>query len=173
MKKRHKFLIGLVGLVGSGKTHAAKFFVKELGAVHIRTDAIRVQLRKQGKTYDAAPRIARKQWENALARGRSVIADFDAIRPERQKELRNTAGRFQAKPIFVEIKTPQSLILKRLQRHSYSKNDIFRNAGEAIRIYFIRRKLHRRPLRPKPDFVINNARPLEPQLAKVIKKLKG
>jgi len=167
------FLVAFIAPVGSGKTYVARIISKKLGAVHVRTDDIRVELRKKGKAYSRAPRIARELAEKALKGGKSVVLDFDAYRPQKQKELKCIAKRFAARAVFIRIKTPEKLILKRLNEHRYSKRDLFQNAKEAIRVYYIRKSLHLRKnkLQNKPDFVIDNSRPLRSQIEKIIKKL--
>ena len=99
--------------------------------------------------------------------------DFDAIRPVRRAELQRSAKKFGARVFIIQVVTPERLILTRLHRHRYTRRDFFKNAAEAARVYFMRRKLHARPLRPAADFVINNARPLTPQIRKIIKRMKG
>ena len=175
MANKKKFLIAFIGPVGSGKTYIARILARKLGAVHVRADDIRVALRRRGKaaSISAVRKIAAEKMQEGFRRGKSAVSDFDAVLSKRRRELARFAKRCGAKAVFVKVETPEKIILKRLRRHRYGKNDLFRSKEEAIRIYFIRRKLHRKPLRPKPDFVINNARPLEPQIYKIVKKLKG
>lgn len=171
--KRKFLLIAFIGPVGSGKTYIARILARKLGALNVRTDDIRVALRRKGKPYSQAPRIAKHMTEEALAKRKSVVLDFDAVRVMKQREYRNFAKHFGAHPVFVKVRTPEKIILRRLRRHRYAKSDLFQSAAEAIRVYLMRRKFHKRKLKSKPDFVINNARPLGPQLRRVIEKLKG
>ena len=173
MPIKNKFLIAFIGPVGSGKTYVARVLARKLAAVHIRTDDIRVLLRRRGKSYSRSPEIAKRMTEDALHKGKSAVLDFDAVRYRRRSELKKLARSFGVKAAFIQVKTPEKIILSRLRRHRYTKKDLFRSAGEAVRVYYIRRKFHQKPLRPKPDFVINNARPLGPQLQKVIQKLRN
>lgn len=175
MANKKKFLIAFIGPVGSGKTYIARILARKLGAVHVRADDIRVVLRRRGKaaSISVVRRVGLGKMERGLRNGKSVISDFDAVLTKRRRELARFAKRFGARAVFIQVKTPEDIVLKRLRRHRYGKNDLFSSAKEAIRIYFIRRKLHRKPLRPKPDFVINNARPLEPQLRRVVKRLRN
>lgn len=172
MRKR-KLLIAFIGPVGSGKTYIARRLSQRLGAVHIRTDDIRVALRKRGKSYSTAGRMAKHRAEGALEKGKSIVLDFDAVRSAKQREYRKFAKRFGARSVFIKVRTPEKIILSRLRRHRYTRRDLFQSAAEAIRVYFMRRKFHQRKLKSKPDFVINNARPLEPQIRRIVKNLKG
>lgn len=178
LKKHDKFLIAFAGPVGSGKTHVAKILAKKLKAVHIRTDDIRVKLRQLGKSFSPATRIAEGLTADALRQGRSAISDFDAVRPQRQKDLRRLASKYGAAFVLIRVETPEKLILSRLRRHRYTKNDFFGDPRHAIRVYFIRKRFHAKLERTggqmKPDFIfINNARSLEPQVAKIVRELKG
>ena len=166
-------LIALMGPVGSGKSHIAKIFAKKLQAVHIRTDDIRVKLREQGKAYTEARRIAARLHDDALSKGQSVIADFDAVLPRRQRELAKVAKKYGALFFLIAINTPEKIILARLRKKRYTKKELFQNAEEAIRVYFIRKKLHEKGLHAIPDFAINNGMPLEPQIEPIIKKMKN
>ena len=173
MKQKTHLLIALMGPVGSGKSYIATILAKKLHAVHIRTDDIRVELRTQGKTYDAAPRIAADLREQALAEAKSVIADFDAVLPRRKRELAKVAKKYGASFFLVAVNTPEKTILARLRKKRYTKKELFQNADQAIRVYFIRKQLREKGLRATPDFAINNGTPLAPQIQKIIKKITG
>ena len=160
-----------MGPVGSGKSYIAKILAKKLGAVHIRTDDIRVELREKGKTYNAAPRIAADVRDQALSRGKSVIADFDAVLPRRKRELARMAKKYGAAFFLIAVNTPEKIILARLRKKRYTKKELFQNAEEAIRVYFMRKTAREKGLRATPDFAINNAKPLAPQIQQIINKI--
>ena len=172
MKKKTKLLIGFISPSGSGKTYIAKILAGKLRAVHIRTDDIRVALRRIGESYSSAPMRAGRARDAALAAGKSVVMDFDAVLLKRRQELAAVAKRFGARLFFIRVKTPEHVILARLRRHRYT-NGFFRSAREAIRTYYIRRALHRKQLLPRADFVINNARPSAPQIRRIVDRIKG
>ena len=171
MKQPSLLLIALTGPVGSGKSYIAKILAKKLHAAHIRTDDIRVQLRAQGKRYDPAPRIAAQLRDTALSERKSVIADFDAVLPRRKRELARVAKKYSASFFLIAVNAPEKTILARLQKKRYTKKELFQNAEEAIRVYFIRKAARKRGLRATPDFAINNGKPLKPQIERIIKKL--
>ncbi|MDP3770594.1 MAG: ATP-binding protein [bacterium] len=173
MLNRKKILIALTGPVGCGKSHIARILSKKLEAVHIRTDDIRVALRTKGKAYDAAPRIAAIMRDKALSTGTSVIADFDAVLPRRQRELAAIAKKWEARFFLIRIETPEKIILSRLAKKHYTKKELFKNAAEAIRVYHIRKKLHEKQLQPTADFVINNGNLLDPQIQKIVKRIRA
>lgn len=165
------FLIALTAPVGSGKSYIANILAKKLDAVHIRTDDVRIALRAEGKSYGAAPRISADLINKSLFYGKSVIADFDTVLPIRQQELRRTAKKHGARFFLIRIQTPEELIIRRLRKKRYPKNDIFLNADHAIRVYFIRKKLHKKTPHASADFIINNGKPLGSQIQKIVKAL--
>lgn len=171
--KPSKYLIAFVGPVGSGKTYLAKRLARRLEAVHINTDAIRVRLRRHDQSMSRAISIANRLRLQTLSKGRSVISDFDAILPRRQAELKRLAERFGAKFILIRVKTPERLILARLKQKRYTASDLFRNAGEAIRIYFLRKKFHRKHSRFTSGLTIDNSKLLGQQIDKIVKSIKG
>ena len=164
--------MAFMGPVGSGKSYIAKIFAKKLKAILMRTDDIRIQLREHKKPYTSAPRIAARLRDQALAQDKSVIMDFDAVLPRRQKELAATARRYSAYFFLIRIDTPEPLILQRLRAKHYTKKELFKNAEEATRVYHIRKKLHTKQLQTCPNFVINNAKPPTLQIQQIIKKIK-
>lgn len=171
--EKRPFIIALVGVVGSGKTHVARILAKRLQAVRITTDDIRVGLRKRRTSYHQAPNITARRAERLLRNGTSVILDFDAVNPARRRELRRRAGRLGARIYIISIKTPERLILARLRRKRYTPGDLFENAAEAIRVYFMRKKFRKKFPRFTPNLTIDNSRPLEPQIARIVNTVAG
>lgn len=171
-RRRHLFIIALIGPVGSGKTYVAQILARELGARRINTDAIRVALRRQHTPENRAIPIANRLQEKFLARGESLILDHDVVNPVRRRELRERLRNFGVKIYFLHIRTPERLILARLRRKRYNPSrDLFRSAEEAIRVYYFRKKFHTRQQRFRPDFTIDNAKPLRPQVERVVERI--
>lgn len=170
--KPQPFVIATIGPVGSGKTYVATILARRLGARHINTDVIRVALRRQHKPENRAIPIANRLQEKLLARGESLILDHDIVNPVRRRELHGRLREFGVKIYFLQIRTPERLILARLRRKRYTGRDLFRNADEAIRVYHFRKKFHRTRQRFTPNFTIDNARPLGPQINRIVKEIK-
>ena len=78
-KTKEPVLIAMIGLVGSGKSTVAKFVASKIGAKLLSGDKIRLQLRKEGKSYDQKGQIMESEALKALKMGRSVILDSDHI----------------------------------------------------------------------------------------------
>lgn len=174
MKKGDSILIAFSGPVGSGKTYIARILAKKLKAVHINTDEIRWKLKLQGRPISRAIPIARRLRHEMLAQGKSVIVDFDAVLPRRQRELRADAKKYGARFFLIKIKVSEKIILKRLQSKYYAQHGIFRKIWpqkNPVGVYFMRKIWHEKKFHTRPDFVIHNARLLAPQIRKVIKKL--
>ena len=79
--------------------------------------------------------IGRKRVESSLKKGVSVIADFDATNPEREKELRALADKYGARLVGILVTVPEEVILERLRMKKYTSHDLFQRAEEAIRVH--------------------------------------
>ncbi|GEM_PF-2827119 len=169
--RRSPFIIAFVGVVGSGKTYLAKILARRLRAKRITTDDIRVALRERGESYDSAPTITRQRAETCLRRGQSVILDFDAINPDRDREFRELAQLANARLYRIEVRTSERLIIVRLRRKTYTPRDLFRNAEQAIRVYFQRNKFRKKFSHIRANFTVQNDLPLEPQINKIVKHI--
>lgn len=173
LSQRGLFVIAMIGPVGSGKTHIAKMLARQLGARRLNTDAVRVALRRKHESESQAIAISHRRQERLLARGHSLILDYDHVNPARRGELQERLRPFEARAYFVRIETPERLILARLKRKRYTGRDLFKDAEEAIRIYHMRKRFHERPQRFSPDFAIDNTKPIEPQIEKIAETIKG
>lgn len=186
-KQSRPFVIAMIGPVGSGKSHVARMLARTLGAVHLRTDDVRVRLRRRGQSMHHAVPAMRRRAEALLRRGVPVILDSDFVNPEKRRELEGLLAPLGARPYFIEIGTPEPLILARLREKRYTADDLFPNAGEAIRVYYVRKKFRakfelagRPPAgragsggRFRPDFTVDNTKPLGPQIGRIAKRIMG
>ncbi|MDP3727420.1 MAG: ATP-binding protein [bacterium] len=177
-RKRHPFVIALIGPVGSGKSYVARILASKLGAVHLRTDDVRVTLRRRGQSMYDAVSVMRHRAEALLRRGMPVILDSDFVNPEKRRELERLLAPLGARLYFIEVDTPEPLILARLRENRYTADDFFPNAEEAIRVYYVRKKFRAKfestltlGGRFKPDFTVDNTEPLGPQIGKIVKEV--
>ena len=168
-------IIALIGPIGSGKTYVARMLARRLGIVHLRTDDIRMRLARRGQPISRAIAISDQRREQALSAGRSVILDFDAVRVKKQQELKALAKHHGARIFFVQVKAPQQLILERLRSQRYPIPGVFNSLQHALLAYFSRRRFHRRKLRCRQLFVIDNsgAKPLRPQITRIVERIQG
>lgn len=120
-----------------------------------------------------APRITERRARQWLQKGTSVVLDFDAVNPKRTVEFGALAREFGAQLYLIRIEVPRELIVARLKQKRYTSRDLFRDAGEAIRVHFERTKVRKQFRSPQPDFVINNAVSLGPQVEHVVRRIKG
>lgn len=168
----YPFVIAMIGTVGSGKSYVAERLSRALGASHLRTDDVRVRLRRHGQPMQKAIPLLQRQAETLLRQGKSVVLDSDFINPAKRRNLRRKAASFGAELYFIKIEVPEHVILARLRQKRYTSRDLFRNAEDAVRVHYIRRKFHDKPQRFSPDFTIDNAEPLEPQIEEIARKIK-
>ena len=169
------FVLAMIGPIGSGKTYVARILARRLGAQHVRTDDIRMRLARHGKPISRAITLANRLHEQAVAKGRSVILDFDAVRSERQREIKALGKHYGARVYFIRVKAPERVILERLRAQHYPIPGVFNDVQHALLAYFNRRRFHRKKLRVRPLFVIDNggSKPLGPQIDLVVKRIKG
>ncbi len=172
-QKQRPFVVAMIGPVGSGKTYIAKILAKRLRAQRFTTDDIRRRLARQGQSISRAIAISDKLREQALSRQRSIILDFDAVRAQKHRELKALAKRHGGRIYFVRVKAPEAVILKRLRSQRYPIPGVFNSLKYALLAYFSRRRFHRRPLRARPLFVIDNsgAQPLGPQIDRIVRNI--
>ncbi len=174
MRRAQKpFVIAMIGLVGSGKSYIAERLSHTLGASHLCTDDARVRLRRRGRPMHKAISLLRRRAEFLLRQGKSVILDSDFINPAKRRDLRRRATSFGARTYFIRVEAPERLILARLRKKRYTGRDLFRNAEHAVRVHHIRKKLHEKFGGFKPDFVIDNGRPLKPQIEKIAGEMRS
>ena len=104
MKKRttnRPVIIAMIGLVGSGKSSAARELAKRIGATVIKSDDIRVELRKLGEPYERVRVIAENATLEIVKQGGNVILDSDFIDPTKRASLREKVRGVSAELVFV------------------------------------------------------------------------
>ncbi len=145
-------VIAMIGLVGSGKSTVAKALAKELGAIVIEADAIRVKLRKHGARFDHARLIAELLAMELVEQQQNVILDSDFIDDDKRASLRarfaNNAARLQFVRVVCEFDIAMGRIVA-IDPESRA-NEFFRgarslwnapNRGSVVRLREMMRRL--------------------------------
>lgn len=117
-KASQPFVIGIIGLIGSGKTTVAKLLTKKLaGTVLVKSDSARFLLKEAGLEWGGNVRevlFNTAQW--LLQNGYSVIFDGDFIEEKKRKNTQKLADESGAKFYIIRIKLDKNLCLKHLQK---------------------------------------------------------
>jgi uncharacterized protein len=140
LTKKSSLLIGVGGLSGTGKSTLAMALAKEIGAIHIRSDAVRKHIFGISP-YDKAPEAAytdsmsEKTYKAMLTRaeyafktGRPVIMDAVYLSETKRNELGKLAEKYNMTFFGVWCFAPDEITKKRLYTR---KNDIS-DADESI-----------------------------------------
>ena len=117
MKKRPKpILIGMVGLVGSGKSTVAKEIAKHLKAKVVYQDGIRLAFRRRRGSYRTAEVDRRTDalLGQALGKGKNAMDDGDAVSTRNQKRLARLAKRYGARLVFVRVVCTPDIVFGRI-----------------------------------------------------------
>lgn len=151
-KTDKQYLIGTVGLVGSGKSSVARKLAEEIGAVVVSADGLRIELRKLGEKYDNVWLIVENIVENLLYQGCNVIIDSDFVEAPKRASLRTVARRRKGlKLLFLRTTVDVDIMVERALNADYAgkEGEFFRGAsskaGEIARGAAVKvREMHRR-----------------------------
>jgi aminoglycoside phosphotransferase family enzyme/predicted kinase len=136
------------GVMGSGKSTVARAVAERLGAIVIRTDAVRKHLAGIGIRERTAaefgeglysPEMARRTYAETLRRaaevvaaGWTVVVDGSFSRAEERGEARALAGRLGAAHAILWCDTADEVIAARLRRRVAQGTDVSDGRGELL-----------------------------------------
>ena len=100
-KTDNPLIIGMVGLVGSGKSTVARELAPYLEATIISGDDIRIELRKRGAGYDNTDTIALLLARYILLKGGNVIMDSDFSPADKREFLKNLTYHISVSTHFI------------------------------------------------------------------------
>ena len=130
-KTKKPLIIGLVGLVGSGKSTVAEEMALMVGATVVSGDQIRIFLRKEGERYERARKIAENVAEGVIINGGNVIIDSDFIYQKKRVSLKEKAKKVGAKVIFIRTYSEIDVMIGRIFEADYKNtpDDFFGGAS--------------------------------------------
>lgn len=126
-KTKGQIAIALIGMVGAGKSSAAKELAPLIGAAIIEWDAIRVCLRKEREGYENTWRIAEEVTLRILKQGINVIVDSDHSYAKPRGSLKRKLARIGVKLIFIHVICDFDVMTGRVMSADYknSPEDFF------------------------------------------------
>lgn len=129
-KSGRLFVVGMIGLVGSGKSSVADILAQELGAVIVSGDMLRIALRKKKVGFVHLQAIARRITARVLEQGGSVVVDSDFVDAGKRNEIKKVAKDGGAQMRFVRVVCDHDVIIGRImaERFGTKATDLFAGA---------------------------------------------
>lgn len=121
-------VVGMVGLIGSGKSMVARALAKRIGATIIEGDAIRVELGERGGRFDLTRLIAENITLEILSRGGSVIIDSDFVSTPKRASLIAKVGGL-APVFFVQAVCDHLTMISRIGSTAYLPGSFYCTAA--------------------------------------------
>jgi len=117
-KSSHLFVIGIVGLIGSGKTTIAKLLSEKLpGVVLVKSNSTRFLLKQAGLRWgDNVKELTFNAARWLLQSGYSIVFDGDHVEEKKRNNTQALADEMNAKFYLVRIKPDKDLSFQRLQK---------------------------------------------------------
>lgn len=118
-KTKKPLVIGIIGLIGSGKTTIAKELAHLIGATIVSGDGIRICLRKEKEKYDNVRLIAENVAMEIINKGGNVIIDSDFIDQKKRVSLKEKTKKVGAKVVFIRTYADIDVMIGRIFKANY------------------------------------------------------
>ena len=110
-----RFILGIVGLIASGKTTIARLIAeKRPGTAIIRSDSIRYLLKQADLDWKYVEVISEEAMNWLMTRGHSVIVDRDFVEADKREIVQVIADSFDATFSLIHIQINKNTALERL-----------------------------------------------------------
>lgn len=132
-RTKKPLIIGITGLIGSGKTTVSKELAPLIGATVVSGDDIRVCLRREKEKYDNTRLIAENVAMEIINREGNVVIDSDFIDQKKRISLKEKVKKVGAKVIFIRTYTDLDVMIGRIAegKHENVPEDFFGGASSS------------------------------------------
>ncbi|MBI2624604.1 AAA family ATPase [Candidatus Parcubacteria bacterium] len=133
-KTEKPVIVAIIGLVGSGRGSVAQELAKHIGATIIKSDDIRIELRKQGERYEKSRAIAENAAVEVVRQGGNVILDSDFVDEKKRASVRAKAHKAGARLVFVRTHCDFDVMVGRVLTATYHNrvDDFFGGAKSKL-----------------------------------------
>jgi len=163
-----QFFVGLVGLVGAGKTTVAGPLSSALSLVKLSNDDVRKLLKERGAGYEHLTDIMMPVAEKLSPKGFSIVFDSDCGNPKTKKTILELADEAKARVFWIHVNPPEDFIVKKLRTHGHTW--LFKNGEQAVENYY-EQKRRRQIEKTEFDFIASfdtSRLDLEEQVARAV-----
>ncbi len=102
-KTSKSIVIAIIGLVGSGKSSVALELGELIGATIIESDSVRIELRKQGESYEKSRIIVENATAKVIKRGGNVVVDSDFVDKKKREDICKRMLKVGASIFFIRV----------------------------------------------------------------------
>lgn len=122
-------IIGIIGLVGSGKSAIARILASEFPGIIVEGDAACVMLREAGASYDRAWKICENIAIAAAGSGAHVVLDADYFAAEKRASLNQAAKDAGVDVLYLRTICDMDVMIGRMIMASYPEHSFFGGAS--------------------------------------------
>ena len=135
-KKGKPFIIGTIGLVGSGKTTVIKPIAEHFNLIRFSSDEARHVLKDNNLEYKFIKDLLSHFSKEFLDLGFGLALDADCGSPETRILMESFSKKYNIPIFWLHINPPEEFILNVNKRRNSSNSLIFGNGEEAVLNYF-------------------------------------
>lgn len=129
-----QLFVGMVCLVGAGKTTVITPLARQLGLVRLSSDEVRKLLKEAGLDYQLRTDILEPLAHELALKGYSLAFDTDCANPRLKRMIEDLAAEVGATVLWIHVQPPEDFILQKLR--SFKHDWLFTDADTAIANYF-------------------------------------